>query len=163
MARGAVGIIMAIARDVARHQRQVEAAQNRARKEAERQTRAALREFERQEIAAHRHTLLNEKERTREEKLAIWQSASRKSSISMRPSRNVCVRSIRSSITHSRLTIQFPSTAYAFTISPLTSLFRRIFDRCQTVPLKLRLSLPWGNREEYGVPFRGQSENTKAR
>jgi restriction system protein len=68
MVRGAVGILMAIARESARNQRRIQAAEKRANREAEKQARAAIREIEQRERTAYRQAIINEKERAREEK-----------------------------------------------------------------------------------------------
>jgi restriction system protein len=67
--RGGAGILMAIARDVARQQRQAAAAQNRSRREAERQHRAS----EREAVRAEREYARSAKEAEREEKARYLQ------------------------------------------------------------------------------------------
>lgn len=69
MARSGVGIIMALAKDAARHQRQAAAAQSRALREAERQAKAVQRDA----IRAEREQARTAKEREREEKARYLQ------------------------------------------------------------------------------------------
>jgi restriction system protein len=69
MARSGAGIVMAIARDVARYQRQAAAAHNRAVREAERQARAV----ERERVRVEREYARTVKEREREEKARYLQ------------------------------------------------------------------------------------------